>query len=221
MHNNIFTYNTPHSSVMVRDKGAVCLKLSKCDDAFLAFFPHLSYSLVFFRSSSISWIYFRMGKTSIKKKMYAERMLANRSKRIRKEEEETAAENPSQLREQTTAADDTATTATSADLPIPLPSTSGSQDVTAVEGNLSFTSSFSLRKKLYEGKLEQTVCDDDDNVNISVKVSDMRFIINSIVCSVCGDEIQLKVKYVCADSILSGICKCGNEEFTVKPFWFH
>ena len=48
----------------------------------------------------------------------------------------------------------------------------------------------------------------------------MQFIINSIVCSVCGDEIQLKVKYVCADSILSGICKCGNEEFTVKPFGF-
>ena len=67
VYNNIFTYNTPHSSVMVRDKGAVCLKLSKCDDAFLAFFPHLSYILVFFRSSSISWIYFRMGKTSRKK----------------------------------------------------------------------------------------------------------------------------------------------------------
>ena len=64
--------------------------------------------------------------------MQAERILVNRRKRIYRKEEETAADSPLQLREQTTVglheqmtvADETATASTSADppdLPIPLP----------------------------------------------------------------------------------------------------
>ena len=139
--------------------------------------------------------------------MYSERMSMNCRKRIYRIEEEIAAEtavdSPPPPREQPTVVDDTATASTSAgpaNLPLPLASSSGSQeDVTSIQdasSPSSFFSSVSLRKKLFEGKLEKTVCDDEDNVNISVKESDMLFIINKIMCSVCGDGIELKVKHV-------------------------